>query len=173
MTNSAQQKKAKTFLVRHPNHRERLYAPSGGDSLTQQHAKDECDINIIIKRHSQSGNISHLNPKTPLYVDCTGITDLLGAIELVEEAEDNFATLPAAVRKACDNDPVRFVHMIASVEGTQELADAGLLFQQDQQEQLELPPTPRATPPKPTQPTTNQPAGTDQDTTPPTPQGGE
>jgi len=153
--------------------RERVTAPEGGECHTQQNAKDECDINIIIKRHAKTGNISHLNPKSPLYMDCTKITDLQGALSLVEEAEDNFATLPAAVRRAANNDPVQFIDMIHSVEGTEELAQAGLEYivkPQDGGDQPELPGKPQAKPPEPVEPITEKPAETQ---TPPTPQGGE
>lgn len=108
--------------------RVRTYAPQGGEAVTQQHMKDDCDINIIIKRHAETGNISHLNPQSPLYMDCSNISDLQGAISLVAEAEDNFATLPSGVRKACGNDPVEFINMLYSEAGTQELADAGLEY---------------------------------------------
>lgn len=102
-----------------------------GETLTQQHAKDECDINIIIKKHAATGNISHLNPQTPLYADCTTVRDLQSAIELVEEAADNFATLPSAVRAACQNDPVQFVRMWDHPDGREQLAQAGLRFTTD------------------------------------------
>lgn len=119
---------AKPPFIRPTRHRERSTAPSGGEAITQQHMKDDCDINVIIKRHAATGNISHLNPKSPLYLDCTQVRDLQSAIHLVEEAEDNFSTLPSAVRKACRNDPVEFMDMLHTEEGTNELAEAGLEY---------------------------------------------
>lgn len=118
----------KDLFVRPTRTRVRTYAPSGGKSRTQQHMKDETDINMIIKRHAETGNISHLNPRKPLYMDCTKVTTLQAAIHLVEEAEDNFATLPAEVRKACNNDPVQFMDMLYTQEGTAELSEAGLEY---------------------------------------------
>jgi len=161
-------------FIRPTRFRVRVTAPQGGESMTQQAMKNDCDINVIIKRHAQTGNISHLNPKAPLYLDCTQVRDLAGAIELQEEALDNFATLPSAVRKACNNDPVEFMDMIHTVEGTEELAQAGLEFEpetpQGGGDQLELPGKPTGTPPEPVEPITEKPASTE---TPPTPQGGE
>jgi len=119
---------AKPPFIRPTRSRERVTARSGGECATQQHMKDDCDINIIIKRHAETGNISHLNPKSPLYIDCTRVRDLQGAIHLVEEAEDNFATLPSAVRQACQNDPVKFINMLHTEEGTLELGEAGLEY---------------------------------------------
>lgn len=121
-------KSTSDLFIRPTRTRVRTYASSGGESITQQHMQAETDINLIIKRHSETGNISHLNPKAPLYLDCTKVRDLQGAIRLVEEAEDNFATLPAEVRKACRNDPVEFMDMLHTEEGTNELAEAGLEF---------------------------------------------
>jgi len=162
-------------FIRPTRHRVRVTAPSGGESMTQQSLKDECDINIIVKRHAQTGNISHLNPKAPLYIDCTKVTDLQGAILLQEEALDNFATLPSAVRKACNNDPVEFMDMIHTVDGTEELAQAGLEFapetpQGGEDDQAKLPLKHKGTPPEPLEPITEKPAETTQ---PPVPQGGE
>lgn len=115
-------------FVRPSAYQKRHPTPGGGETQTQQNAKDDCDINIIIKRHTRTGNISHLNPATPLYVDCTQVRDLQGAIQLVEEAEDNFATLSASVRKACENDPIQFLQMIQTQEGVDILDEAGLEY---------------------------------------------
>lgn len=133
-------------FIRPTRSRVRTYAASGGEAITQQHMKDDCDINIIIKRHAETGNISHLNPKSPLYMDCTGVRDLQGAIRLVEEAEDNFATLPSAVRKACQNDPVAFIEMLYTEAGTAELSEAGLEYgPKPKPETDEVKPTPKPT----------------------------
>lgn len=160
-------------FIRPTRWRERVTATEGGECHTQQNAKDECDINIIIKRHAKTGNISHLNPKTPLYIDCSKVTDLQGALNLVEEAEDNYATLPASVRRASNNDPVQFIQMIHSVDGTELLNQAGLEYAEPAQhggDQIELPGKPTAKPAEPVEPITQPTAGTEQ---PPTPQGGE
>lgn len=136
-------------FVRPTRHRVRSQAAQGGDTLTQQHMKQDCDINLIIKRHTETGDISHLNPNSPLYMDCTGVRDLQGAIHLVEEAEDNFATLPSAVRKACRNDPVEFVEMLYTDEGTKELGEAGLEYglEEPQKDGTAVPhPKPKTTP---------------------------
>lgn len=176
MTKEALGKLQKTgpAFIRPTRSRVRTTHPSGGNAITQQHLKDDCDINIIIKRHAETGNISHLNPKKPLYLDCTGVTDLQGALHLVEEAEDNFATLPAAVRKACQNDPVEFVDMLHSIDGTKILAEAGLeyLAEPDQLPPADAPrgPKPATVPPEPLLPLKEKPPEAPAE---PTPQGGK
>lgn len=166
-------------FIRPTRTRVRTYAPSGGESCTQQHMKEDCDINIIIKRHAETGNISHLNPMSPLYMDCTGVSDLQGAIHLVEEAENNFSTLPSAVRKACQNDPVQFIEMLYTEEGTQELGEAGLEYHaadpppEPGMDQIKPAPKPKTIPAQTIVPGTEPDGDPPTPETPPMPQGGK
>ena len=43
-------------------------------SLTQQHFKDECDINHILDMYTRTGELP-LNPKEMKYADVSSITD--------------------------------------------------------------------------------------------------
>ncbi len=163
-------------FVRPTRSRVRVTHPAGGDAITQQHMKDDCDVNIIVKRHAETGNISHLNPKKPLYMDCSNITDLQGALHLVEEAEDNFATLPSAVRKACANDPVAFINMLHTEDGTTVLAEAGLEYLAKPADPNELPgrqPKPDTIPPEPLLPLREEPKTPPEAPAEPAPQGGK
>lgn len=165
-------------FVRPTRSRVRTTHPAGGDdSKVQQHARDECDINLIIKKHTETGNISHLNPSAPLYIDCSKVSTLEGAIKLVEEAGDNFATLPAQVRKACRNDPVEFMDMIHTEEGAKVLGQAGLEYLRNAAGASGEPPQrqrkPETIPAQQVIPGTEPAAGTKTPETPPTPQGGK
>lgn len=112
--------------VRHHYERVRLPTHNGSETRTKQSFKDDCDINLIVKRHASTGLWSHLANRTPLYGDFTQATELQDAIEKVNAAEDEFFVLPAAVRAACNNNPVQFYNMMGAEEAVRLLADAGL-----------------------------------------------
>lgn len=114
--------------VGRPPHREgrKVQFDSGDRVMTKQAFKDETDINLVVKRHAQTGVWDHLNTRQPHYGDFTMATDLQTAIERVNAAEDDFMSLPASVRAVCDNDPVGLLQLLSSEEGAQALFDAGL-----------------------------------------------
>jgi len=97
-----------------------------GDSRTKQSFKDDCDINLIVKRHASTGLWDHLSARPPTFGDMTGAADLQSALELVDQAEAGFRELPAAVRQLCDNNPVNLLTGLADEESYELLVEAGL-----------------------------------------------
>ncbi len=88
--------------------------------------KDECDINLIIKRHQDTGAISHINPKAPQFGDFATPYDLKSAMDAVQQASETFESLSAEVRREANNNPVRFLEMLENPEDAAKLAAAGL-----------------------------------------------
>lgn len=113
-------------IVRDPWWREPVPSNSTGESMTQQSAHDQTDINRIVKRYGESGVWSHLAPVQPTYGDFTGARDLSEAYELVRQVEEEFELLPAAVREAADYDAAVYLEMLAAPEGAAALQAAGL-----------------------------------------------
>ena len=60
-------------------------------SLTQQHQKDEADINFILERFIVTGVLPQ-SPVSPQFGDFTGIGDFHSALNAVYAAEDEFMT---------------------------------------------------------------------------------
>lgn len=106
--------------------RERRGKDCGDEMMTKQAMKDDCDINLIVRRHAQTGLWNHLNPRQPSYGDFTGAQELQHAIAMVGQAEQDFYELPAEVRALCDNDPAVFLREVNNPESIRELAAAGL-----------------------------------------------
>lgn len=104
----------------------KVTCPTTGPSKTIQSMRDDCDVNLIVKRHASTGLWSHLAPTEPIYGDFTQATDLQTAIERVDQAEASFMELPAAVRQRCLNDPVEFLKLIAAEDTFAELVKLGL-----------------------------------------------
>lgn len=99
---------------------------SGDPGRTKQAFGSEVNINTIVRKYEQTGMVTHLARGVPRYGDFSAATDLKTALDLAHEAHDQFRKMNPYVRKAADNDPVRFLEMLATEEGTQELLDAGL-----------------------------------------------
>lgn len=102
-----------------PRHR------GGGESKTRQDMRDTTDIGLILKRYAQTGVWDHLTPKKPMYGDFSGATDLQTALQIVDEVTSDFSGLPASVRDVADNNPVRYLELMATEEGVARLHAAG------------------------------------------------
>lgn len=76
-------------------------------SLAVQAAKEETDINVIIKKYLLTGETPEL--RQGIYADVSELTDLAEALRQVQEAQEAFMMLPADVRRYFDNDPVKLV----------------------------------------------------------------
>lgn len=82
---------------------------TGTDTPTIQSAKEDCDINEIMRRFGVTGQLPH-SGRVPMFGDFTGITDFRGALEAVQVAQESFMELPADVRLRFENDPQRFLY---------------------------------------------------------------
>lgn len=83
-------------------------------SLTQQHMREEVDVNTIVKRFGITGQMPFGNA-SGLYGDFTGITDFDSALERIEMAQDKFMKLPPDVREKFDNDPAKLIAFASSL----------------------------------------------------------
>ena len=95
-------------------------------SLTQQHQKDQADINYIIEQYNVTG-ILPTAPVSPQYADFTGIYDYQSALNAVIDAQDEFMSLPAKLRARFDNDPLNLINFLNDDENRQEAIKLGLI----------------------------------------------
>ena len=95
-------------------------------SLTQQHFKDETDINNILRQFNITGLLPD-QPLSPKYGDFTGIGDYHGALNAVIAAEDQFMALPATLRARFENDPAQLIDFLADENNRSEAEKLGLL----------------------------------------------
>lgn len=99
--------------------------PGGGELMTKQAEKDETDINVIMANYKQTGVMAP-ELRTPVYGDFSAEIELRDALDLVQEANESFARLPAAVRAMAQNSPLEFERMMASEGGVAALKAVGL-----------------------------------------------
>lgn len=95
-------------------------------SLAIQSAKDEVDINKIVDRFGITGMMPQ-GIRVPLAADFYDIMDYRTALEKVQEAQDTFNRLPAAVRMRFREDAGLFVEFCSKNDNRAELEKMGLL----------------------------------------------
>lgn len=96
-------------------------------SLAQQHAKDECDINTIVRRFGLTGELPS-NVRTPQYGDFSDATDYHTALNAVRAADAAFMQLPADVRTRFNNDPGALVDFVSDDNNRAEAEKLGLVL---------------------------------------------
>lgn len=105
----------------------RVTAREGGRVLTKQSMALESDVNHIVKRFVQFGQLPMGNGRQPTYGDFSSGQDFHAAMNLVRQAEESFARLPAHIRDHCRNDPGLFLEMCMDAERREELEALGLV----------------------------------------------
>jgi len=91
----------------------------------QQHHKDECDINEILRRFGKTGTmpVTSLNA---LYGDFESV-DYHTALNQIIASEREFDALPSNIRKRFDNDPWELVQFLQNDNNRDEAIELGLL----------------------------------------------
>jgi phage internal scaffolding protein len=95
-------------------------------SLAQQHFKDECDINNILRQFNITGLLPE-SPLSPRYGDFTGIGDYHTALNRVIAVQDEFEALPAEIRARFGNDPAQLIEFLENSENRPEAEELGLV----------------------------------------------
>jgi phage internal scaffolding protein len=98
-----------------------------GESLTQQHFKDECEVINIIKKHDRNGIIEHVQRGQARYGDFSEVADYREALDLVRDAQAEFMTIPSDIRKKFDNDPGKFYQFVSDPDNKDELIKMGFV----------------------------------------------
>lgn len=100
---------------------------SGSPEMTQQHFKDECDVNVMVRRFGRE--VWTPRPDAPVgrYGDFAEAPDFLEAQLLLNRAAAQFNSLPAKVRRRFDNDPAKLLAFVGDKSNTDEARELGLL----------------------------------------------
>lgn len=98
-------------------------------SLAQQHAKDECDINTIVRRFGLTGELPN-GVRAPTYGDFTDAVDYHTAMNAVLAADAAFMQLPADIRTRFNNDAGAFVDFVSDDNNRAEAEKLGLVLPQ-------------------------------------------
>jgi len=122
--------------IEQKSYRERLghtrYVDPGIDcskepSVTEQHHKDDCDINVLMKRYASGEIIDHVNDLQASFGDFSDVPDYQEALNRVNDARAAFMELPATTRKRFDNDPGQLIGFLSDEKNTEEAIKLGLV----------------------------------------------
>jgi len=109
--------------------RQRVYALPSGDSMTQQSFAESCDINNIMAKYQKTGVVDHVAKFNANYHDCSSLTFTESQM-IIASAQNMFNELPAAARKAFNNQPAEFLDFVDNLDedtAAAELHALGLL----------------------------------------------
>jgi hypothetical protein len=96
------------------------------DTLTQQHDKDEADINVLVRRFGITGELPQVTV-TPVYSDfIEAVGDYHSAMNLIVQADQAFMELPAEVRLRFNNNAGAFVDFASDPDNLDEMREMGL-----------------------------------------------
>lgn len=109
----------------------RVSFESDEPSMTKQSFKDECDINVIMRRYEASGILPIPQAGEPRYADLTTSSDFQAAMMEVAAARTAFAELPARIRDRFDNDPARLLEFLDDPRNVEEGRELGLYAPED------------------------------------------
>nr|DAH91917.1 MAG TPA: Scaffold protein [Microviridae sp.] len=118
-----------------------------GVSMTQQHFKDECDINNILK--SYRGKIP-ASEEPAFFMDCT-VNDLQSAYEIAEDIGSRFDSLDSEVRAKFNNNPLELLEFVHNADNQTAAIELGLLPKPAPVEPTPVEPTPAPPAPEPTE----------------------
>ena len=112
-------------------------------SMTQQHFKDECDINNIIVRYEATGLLTDpLQSSGRMYEfgDYSAVQDYQDSLNFVIESRQMFDSLPSKLRERFNYDPANLLAFLSDDNNRDEAIRLGLVD----------PPTPSPADPSPT-----------------------
>lgn len=112
----------------------------GTTTRTQQHFKDEVDINTIVERFGVTGE-QIPTQQYPTYEEYEGIYDYQTAMNVIVKARETFMTLPAKARARFDNSPQKFMEFIHDPDNVDEAVKLGLAKKQETPVKIEEPVT--------------------------------
>lgn len=95
-------------------------------SRTQQHFRDEVDINTLVERFKLTGEMPQLE-QLPSFQDFQGIFDYQTAMNAVVAARETFQSLPAKLRARFHNQPQEFIEFFDDPENRPEAEKLGLV----------------------------------------------
>jgi phage internal scaffolding protein len=100
------------------------FDPEIEPSRTKQSFRDECDINLVMKRANGVDLSKATTP--PQFGDFASAPDFMEAQNVIVRAREHFESLPSAVRERFGNDPAKLLAFIGDKNNKDEVIRLGL-----------------------------------------------
>jgi phage internal scaffolding protein len=97
-----------------------------GDSLTQQSHAAAADVRNIIKQYDRTGLIANVQKGVAQYGDYSEINEYSEALNMVREANENFAELPSHIREQFSNNAGIFFEFATNPKNKEKMIEMGL-----------------------------------------------
>lgn len=97
------------------------------ETRTQQHFKDECDINKIMERFGVTGTVPQ-KIRPVMQEEFEEIFDFQTAMNTVRRAQEAFMMLPSGIRARFQNNPHLFTEYFSHEENRPEAERMGLVI---------------------------------------------
>lgn len=107
------------------------------EQITEQHHKDEVNINNIIKRHGLD-MIAKTASVIQMQFDENPNNDFTEVMTMMVKAKDSFESLPSKIRKEFDNDPAKFVDFVRNPDNAEQMYDLGLAERPQEPKPIEV-----------------------------------
>lgn len=109
--------------------------PVGEESLTHIECLQECDINYLVKRYTQTGSWGNGDDRLPID-GLNGFTgDFQQMMDQLVEAQNAFDELPSNIRDRFANDPGRLLDFLRDDANRDEAVKLGLIRVRDPEPQ--------------------------------------
>lgn len=95
-------------------------------SQTQQHCKDECDINKIVARARITG-VTVAQNRSGYFADYSNIGDFQQIQNIIASAQEDFLLLPSSLRARFNNSVADLLDFLANPNNTAEAVQLGLM----------------------------------------------
>lgn len=96
-------------------------------SLTEQHHKDACDVNFIMRQYQERGVLPEMRSGGTFGDFSASPVDFREACELVRTAREKFESLPSNVRERFNNDPGALLEFLDDPANRDEAVKLGLV----------------------------------------------
>ena len=104
----------------------RCFFETTGDSMVQVQFQEESEINNILRSHDRNQHIESIHRGNAIYSDFSNITDFTEALEMIQEAKDEFMNIPSDIREKFQNDPGKFYQYASNPDNHDGLVELGL-----------------------------------------------
>lgn len=107
--------------------RRRIQTPITTDSLTEQSHTKMCDINNVMNRFKETGQLPYFKEKTPYYTDNTNLPTFEEAHDIIQDAKNAYLNLPLEIRQLTEHDPAKLQKFLSDKQNQSILLKHGLL----------------------------------------------
>jgi len=99
-------------------------------SETQQHLKEEVDVNHIVARALRTGILGDplaIGRREGIFADVSAVGDFHSSLRRIDAAKEAFMELPADLRKRFNHDPANLLAFLADPANKEEAVKLGLV----------------------------------------------